>query len=159
MRTGIWLVLAVLAASPAAGQSMYGGAREMSPIPGTSLPDPGSSNVEQAIRNIDSQNADARAQRLAYLDNLRIRREQAEQYAAAARKGVPLPANAAETLRHELEADIEQWRAEYKVSHKELQAMRDQWLVARESLTALQWAQHRVEWWSARDAWVASHRP
>ena len=101
--------------------------------------------------------AAAAEQRQAYQENLRIRRSQAEEYAAAARNGVPLPANAAETLRHELAADIEQWRAEFHVGRKDAQAMRDRWLVERDSLSAVQWAQRRVEWWDARDAWAAAH--
>jgi len=164
MRKKVWLAAAALIASPAFAQMAPGGAHEMSAIPGTALPDASGANIDQAMRNIRAQNdaaassAEQRAQRLAYEENLRVRREEAEQYAAAARSGVPLPPDAAETLRRELEADIEQWRAEYRVSHKELQAMRDQWLVARDSLTALQWAQRRVAWWAARDAWVAAHR-
>ena len=154
MRKIHWLAAtAVAAAAPASGQMMSGGAHEMSAIPGTALPDASGSNIDQAIRSIDSQSADARAQRIAYQQNLRIRREQAEQYAAAARNGVPLPPDAADTLRRELAADIEQWRVEFNVRHKESQAMRDQWLVARDSLTAVQWAQRRVDWWAAICHW------
>lgn len=165
MRKHLWLALAAVAASPAVGQMQGGGAHSMSAIPDTALPDPSGADIDRAMRNIGSQDggaaaptAEQRAQLLAYQENLRIRRQQAEQYAAAAKSGVALPPDAAETLRHELEADIEQWRAEYRVSHKEWQAMRDRWLVDPNSLSALQWAQQRVDWWAARDAWVADHR-
>jgi hypothetical protein len=163
MRKHLWLAIAAFAAAPAFGQ-MQGGAQSMSAIPDTALPDPSGADIDRAVRNIDSPTAGAaaptaeqRAQLLAYQENLRIRRQQAEQYAAAAKNGVPLPADAAETLRHELDADIEQWRAEYRVGRKEGQAMRDRWLVDRDSLTAVQWAQQRVDWWAAREAWVAAH--
>jgi hypothetical protein len=113
-------------------------------------------DVEAAIRSADQQGSPAQ-QGQAYQDNLRQRREQAEQYAAAARNGVALPPGAADSLRNELKADIEQWRAEFRVSRKELRAMRDHWLVAGGSLTAAQWAQRRVDWWATRDEWVAHH--
>jgi hypothetical protein len=111
---------------------------------------------EQGNRHAAAAGAAAQQQQ-AYRENLRIRRSQAEQYAAAARNGVPLPANAAETLRRELAADIEQWRAEFHVGRKDAQAMRDRWLVETDSLSAVQWAERRVEWWDARDAWAAAH--
>ena len=164
MRKQLWLAIAGLAASPAIAQ-MPGGAQGMSAIPDTALPDPSGADIDRAVRNLDRENSDAaaptaeqRAERLAYQENLRVRREQAQQYAAAARNGVPLPRDAAETLRRELEADIEQWRAEFAVGRQDWQAMREQWLAAPDSLTALQWAQRRADWWAARDAWVAAPR-
>jgi hypothetical protein len=117
-------------------------------------------DLDKAVRAVDGRQADPTAsaqQRAAYQENLRVRRQQAEQYAAAARSGVPLPAGAAATLRSELAADIEQWRAEFRVGRQDADAMRARWLVERDSLTAVQWAQRRVDWWAARDAWVAAH--
>ena len=145
---------AALAAAPALaqGQPMCGTAVMIANAP---------RDLDNAIRTVDRQESQAtQAQRRqAYQDNLRQRREQAEQYAAAARQGVALPPDAAETLRGELQADIEQWRAEFTVSRKEWQAMREQWLVSRDSLTSAQWAERRADWWSARDAWIARNRP
>jgi hypothetical protein len=165
MRSIVWIAgLAALAAAPASAQTM--GGCGMSGANGTAMADPASADVGKAVRAFDEQQtataAQSRRQReeaLAYQENLRVRRRQAEQYAAAARSGVPLPADAAETLRKELEADIAQWRAEFRVSRGEEQAMRDRWLVARDSLAAEQWAQHRADWWTARDAWIAKNRP
>jgi len=99
-----------------------------------------------------------RQQAQALQDNVRIRREQAEEFAATVRGGVRLPANASEVLRNELKADLEQWKAEFRVGRDEWQAMRDQWLADRDELTAEQWAQRRAEWFAARDAWIASQR-
>jgi hypothetical protein len=156
MRASLWAAaLATLAASPAQAQSrtMCGGEREaMAATAGM--------DIDRAARAAGDRPADPAAtaqQKAAYQENLRIRREQAEQYAAAARSGVPLPADAPATLRNELAADIEQWRAEFRVGRKEAEAMRGEWLVARDSLTAVEWAQRRVDWWAARDAWAAAH--
>lgn len=156
------VALAALLASPAFGQ-MTNGPGSMSPIPGTALPDASGSDVGQAARAVAEQQSAAPEGRhggvesAAYLANLRIRRQQAEQYAAAAERGVPLPADAALTLRNELAADIDQWRGEFSVGRKQWQAMRDRWLVPLANLTAIQWAQHRVDWWAARDSWIANH--
>ena len=165
MRKCRWpIAFAALIASPAPGQTI-GGPNSMSPIPGTSLPDSSASDVDKAVRAIGEERAGSaekarrREESPAFRENLRIRRRQAEQYAAAARSGVPLPGDAAATLRNELRADIEQWRAEFGVSRKEAQAMREQWLVERGSLSAAQWAERRVDWWRARDAWIARNRP
>jgi hypothetical protein len=152
--------LAALAAPPAFAQ-MMSGPREMSPIDGTSLPGNDASNVEKAIQAADQRDSSSRAtpqqqaERAAYVENLRIRRAQAEQYVTAIRNGAQVPPGAAGALRHELETDIEQWRAEFRVGRVEREAMLAKWLVPLESLTALEWAERRVDWWAARDAWVA----
>jgi hypothetical protein len=156
MRASLWAAaLATTIASPALaqGRTMCGAERE-------TMAASAGMDVDRAARAVGGRQPDPAAaarQRAAYQENLRLRRQQAEQYAAAARSGVPLPPDAATTLRNELAADIEQWRAEFRVGRKEAQAMRAQWLVERDSLTALQWAQRRVDWWAARDAWVAQH--
>lgn len=159
MSSTFWFAaVAILTASPVAAQGIRDGGERSAMAAEAGL------DVDQAVRSVRAQNGDAvarsaeqEARRSAYQENLRVRREQAQQYAAAARNGVPLPPEAAATLRQELQADIEQWRAEYRVGHEEWQAMRERWLVAADTLSALQWAQRRVDWWSARDAWVASH--
>lgn len=105
------------------------------------------------------ERAEIQRQRAAqYYENAQIRREQAQQYSTAMRNGAQLPSNAAKTLRDELKADMESWRDTFSVGRQEWQAMRDQWLVDRESLTAEQWAQRRLDWFAARDAWVAKNR-
>jgi hypothetical protein len=144
--------LVALAASPAQAQNQV--------MCGTAVMTANaSSDLEKAIHAVDRQESQAAAarQRQGYLDDLRLRREQARQYAAAARNGVALPADAASTLRSELKADIAQWREEFHVSRKESRAMEERWLVPLESLGALEWAQRRTDWWDARDSWVAAH--
>lgn len=161
MRTFRWLTaLAAAFASPAIAQD-----RGMSGVEGITMSNRDSNDIDKAISSVKEQQAGSPAdprpgeESLAYRENLRIRRQQAEQYAAAARNGAALPPDAAGTLRHELAADIEQWRGEFGVGRSEWRAMRDRWLDRRDSLTAAQWAQRRVDWWAARDAWVASHQP
>jgi hypothetical protein len=159
-------VLAValaLAAAPVLAQTT--GGCGISAAKGTPHADPAGADVGktiQALRHTKEDSPEAQQRRReeiqAYRENLRVRREQAEQYAVAVRNGALLPADAAEALRAELAADIEQWRAEFGVGRKEWQAMRDEWLVARDRLTAAQRAQRRVDWWTARDSWVAHHR-
>jgi hypothetical protein len=146
--------IAALAAA-SAGAQVGSGVTEMSPANGTALPDPQGANLDSVLRSNAAEQPSAA--RLAYLENLRVRREQAEQYAAAAHNGVALPSDAAAALRDELAADIEQWRVEFGVRRKDARAMRDEWLVAPDSLTAIEWADRRVAWWTARDAWVAGH--
>jgi hypothetical protein len=160
---GFPAVALALAAAPVAAQTT--GGCGMSAANGTALADPAGADVGKMVQTLEHEKDESpeaqrwrREEMQAYRENLRVRREQAEQYAAAVRNGAPLPADASETLRAELAADIEQWRAEFGVGRKEWQAMRDEWLVARDSLTAAQWAQRRVDWWTARDSWVADHR-
>jgi hypothetical protein len=93
-----------------------------------------------------------------YYANAQIRRQQAQQYAAAARAGTPLPRNASDTLRNELRADMESWRATFGVGRDEWQAARDQWLAERGTMSAQDWAQRRLDWFAFRDAWVAKNR-
>ena len=160
---GFPAVALALAVAPVSAQTM--GGCGMSAANGTALADPAGADVGKAVRALQqekNESPEAQQRRLAemqaYRENLRVRREQAEQYAAAVRNGAQLPADASEILRAELAADIEQWRAEFKVSRKEWQAMRARWLVERDSLTAGQWAQRRIDWWTARDLWAAEHR-
>jgi hypothetical protein len=156
VRVKLWVaIVAASAAAPAAAQSHTMCAAEREAMAASAGLD-----VDRAVRAMGGKQADpaARArEEAAYRENLRIRRHQAEQYAAAARAGAPLPADAAASLRRELAADIEQWRVEFHVERNEAKAMRRTWLVDRDSLTAPQWAQRRLDWWAARDAWVAAH--
>lgn len=92
-------------------------------------------------------------------------RAQAQQHRAdamamaqAVRGGADLPESAAARIRAALKADIEAWREEFRVGRQAWQAMRDQWLVDRASLTAEQWAQRRADWFAARDAWIATQK-
>ena len=86
------------------------------------------------------------------------RRSLAMQYAQAARAGRPLPRNADRDIRTALSSDIDEWRNEFKVGRADWQAMRDQWIIDRKSLTPAQWAQRRADWFATRDAWIARNR-
>lgn len=82
----------------------------------------------------------------------------AMQYAQAARSGRSLPENADRESRKALTQDIDTWRSEFTVGRKDWQAMRDQWIVDRKSLTPAQWAQRRADWFAIRDAWIAKNK-
>jgi hypothetical protein len=86
------------------------------------------------------------------------RRANAMELAALARQGKPFPADASNRIRGALADDIDQWRDQFQVDRRAWQAMRDQWLVNRGSLTPQQWAIQRANWFAARDAWIASQR-
>jgi len=86
------------------------------------------------------------------------RRAQALQYAQAARGNADLPAKASKEIRSALKSDMESWRETFQVDRKEWQAMRDQWLVDRDTLTPQQWAEQRANWFAARDAWIESQK-
>lgn len=86
------------------------------------------------------------------------RRSRALHYAQAARAGRPLPRNADRDIRSALASDIDDWRDEFKVGRADWQAMRDQWISDRKSLTPAQWAQRRADWFATRDAWIARNR-
>jgi hypothetical protein len=78
--------------------------------------------------------------------------------AQAVRSGTDLPDSAASRIRAAMKDDIEAWREEFRVGRQDWQAMRDQWLLDRSSLTAEQWAMRRADWFAARDAWVAAQK-
>ena len=86
------------------------------------------------------------------------RRSVAAQYAQAARSGRRLPDHAGRDIRTALKQDIDTWRSEFTVGRKEWQAMRDQWIVDRRSLTPAQWAQRRADWFATRDGWIARNK-
>ena len=88
----------------------------------------------------------------------RERRASAFALARAARSGAHIPASAAARIREALSQDIDAWRAEFDVSRRDWEAMRERWLVDRRSLSAAEWAQHRAAWFLARDAWIARPR-
>lgn len=86
------------------------------------------------------------------------RKAEALAYAQAARGNRELPGKASKEVRSALKADMESWRDTFNVDRKEWQAMRDQWLVDRETLTPRQWADQRASWFAARDSWIAAHK-
>ena len=86
------------------------------------------------------------------------RRSLAMQYAQAARAGRSLPRNADRDIRKALGDDIDDWRDEFKVGRADWQAMRDQWIVDRSTLTPAQWAQRRADWFATRDGWIARNK-
>lgn len=86
------------------------------------------------------------------------RKADALAYAQAARGNRALPASAARDIRSALKRDMEDWRETFSVGRSDWQAMRDQWLVDKDSLTPEQWAVQRANWFSARDAWIASQK-
>lgn len=55
-----------------------------------------------------------------------------------------------------MKEDMEAFRDAFRVGRQEWQALRDQWLVDRASLTPEQWAQRRLDWFAMRDSWIAS---
>jgi len=86
------------------------------------------------------------------------RRANAMQLAQLARQGATFPANASGKIRDALNDDITLWREQFQVDRKAWQAMRDQWLLDRSSLTPQQWALQRANWFAARDAWIANQK-
>ena len=78
--------------------------------------------------------------------------------AKAARSGAALPKGTDARIREALKNDMETWRDTFKVDRKSWQAMRDQWLVDRKSLSPQQWAEQRAAWFAARDTWIANQK-
>lgn len=99
-----------------------------------------------------------RAMAAEYQAQAQQRRADAMVWAQAARSGQQLPANASRDIRAAMKADMEAWREAFNVGRTDWQAMRDQWLVDRDTLTPQEWAQRRVDWFAARDAWIASQK-
>lgn len=99
-----------------------------------------------------------RAQAEQYKVAAQQRRADAQAYAAAARAGRPLPANADRDIRDALKQDMQSWREAFSVGRSDWQAMRDQWIVDRKTLSPADWAMRRAEWFTARDAWIATHK-
>lgn len=85
-------------------------------------------------------------------------RSDAMALAQAVQGGAHLPDSAAGRIRTALKEDIDAWREQFTVDRKAWQAMRDQWLLDRSSLTAEQWAMRRADWFAARDAWIAAQK-
>jgi hypothetical protein len=88
----------------------------------------------------------------------RQHRAEALAIAQAARNGARLPANAGPRIREALKQDIDAWRDQFQVDRRSWQAMRDQWLASRRTMTAEQWAIQRANWFAARDAWIANQK-
>lgn len=85
------------------------------------------------------------------------RRADAMVLAQAARDG-RLPASAGPRIREALNQDIDAWRDQFQVDRRSWQAMRDQWLANRGTMTAQDWAVQRANWFAARDAWIANQK-
>jgi hypothetical protein len=95
---------------------------------------------------------------LEYQQAAQARRANATQLAVLARQGASFPADASTKIRGALKEDIDAWRDQFQVDRKAWQAMRDQWLVDRGSLTPQEWAIRRSAWFDARDAWIANQK-
>lgn len=86
------------------------------------------------------------------------RRADALVLANAARRGAHIPANAGPRIREALKQDIDAWRDQFQVDRRSWQAMRDQWLSSRGTMSAQDWAIQRANWFAARDAWIANQK-
>ena len=184
----ITAALAVLATAPLAAQGRGGGAGgggaggpgagaaggmgggpPMSP-PGLAGGGPGTADLAHGIASQKGQfgrdfastqklTPEERSARAAeYQAEAQQRRADAMVWAQAARAGRPLPTNADRDIRAAMKADMEAWREAFNVGRTDWQAMRDQWLVDRDTLTPQEWAQRRVDWFAARDAWISSQK-
>lgn len=171
-------VVAALAATPALAQGRgNGGGGGMGGGPGGGMgagppmSPPGQSTfgdrgASASARDIASQRgefgrnfaADQRMTPEQRQEMVQDRRSLAMQYAKAARAGRGLPANADRNIRAALSDDIDLWRDQFRLGRSEWQAMRDQWIVDRKSLTPEQWAQRRADWFATRDTWIAANR-
>ena len=78
--------------------------------------------------------------------------------AQAARSGARIPASAGPRIREALKQDIDAWRDQFQVDRRSWQAMRDQWLANRGTMSAQDWAIQRANWFSARDSWIANQK-
>jgi len=116
--------------------------------------------VAEAYQHVLGQLAPEQRQQLAqqYQQLAQQRRANAMQLAQLARQGATFPANASGKIRDALNDDITLWREQFQVDRKAWQAMRDQWLLDRSSLTPQQWALQRANWFAARDAWIANQK-
>ena len=120
-----------------------------------SMPDP-TQDLTNAVRAVDERNQTGREQRAALMrQRAAERREQARLEAAALASGVPAPVHTAATIRAALEDDLEAWRSEFNVGRREWRSMRETWLPDEASMTVAEWAAHRLNWFAARDAWIA----
>ena len=93
-----------------------------------------------------------------YYAQAQQRRTDAMTLARAARSGAAMPKGTDARIREALKEDMEIWRDSFKVDRKSWQAMRDQWLVDRKSLSPQQWAEQRAAWFTARDGWIANQK-
>ncbi len=103
---------------------------------------------------LDSRTPAQRAE--AYLAASERHRTRALAMAQLARCGATFPRGAAQRIREALRFDLVTWREAFQVSSPEWEATREEWLVERQTLTAVQWAERRAAWFRERDAWIAS---
>ena len=101
---------------------------------------------------------DMRGSADSYLQEDNLHRAVAIALADRARKGEALTSNASERIRTALEVDLRAWRNYFQVSNTEWKVTQSLWLGEVNSLTAAQWAERRADWFTARDAWLASDR-
>jgi Na+-translocating ferredoxin:NAD+ oxidoreductase RnfC subunit len=125
------------------------------------MPNP-TQDLENTVRSVNerrSNDAESRArfeQRSALLrQQAAARREEARAQAAAVASATSPGSLTAADIRDALEQDLKAWRSEFDVGRREWQAMRGKWLVAEASLSASGWAAHRLDWFAAREAWIA----
>jgi hypothetical protein len=86
------------------------------------------------------------------------RRAHAMKLAELARNGAVFPPDTAPKIRSALAEEINHWRDEFQVGRREWQAMRDQWLAERGTMSPQDWALRRAAWFEARDTWIANQR-
>jgi hypothetical protein len=154
------ILAAAFAASPGSAQDMMN-----SPGPnGMPMPNP-AQDYEEAMRRIDERGhlddielaRAGRESRTAWLERQAVaRRAQATEQAAALTAGTAADPGTAASIREALEKDLDDWRKQFDVGRREWRTMRATWL-PEGSFTAEEWAARRVEWFEARDAWIAAH--
>lgn len=79
------------------------------------------------------------------------RRTEALSLAERVKRGAEVPQALVARVRDALAGDIELWRHSSQVRDAQLQAMRDRWLPAPESLTPAEWVLWRAAWFEQRD--------
>ena len=141
---------AAISASGGYAQDMSGGMGSAMQMP---MPSP-TQDLENAVRSVNDRRSNDANARARLEQRAAVRREQARVQAEALSSATPPATVTAASIRDALEGDLKAWRSEFGVGRREWQAMRDRWLVAETSLTASQWAAHRLAWFVARDAWI-----
>jgi len=161
MRTieAVAILAGAFVASAGAAQDMngsMGGGMAQMPMPNPSQ------DLENAVRSVNDRTSNdagfrqRREDRAALLSaRAAARREQARAQAATLAAGTPPASITAGEIRDALDEDLKAWRDEFDVGRREWQAMRATWLVPEASLDAGGWAAHRLDWFTARDAWIA----
>lgn len=113
-------------------------------------------NAQDLAEHLHSLTPALRAE--AYLARTERHRAQALALARLARCGADFPPGAATRIREALRFDLHAWRDAFQVNGQEWHAVRMEWLVERQRLTAAEWAERRASWFQERDAWIAARR-